>query len=83
MQRRRLHRVGLCALSPVQQCHLAKPRVRDKMGRRDPLLPVETIFSVIKSGWETETDQEGEGEREMLAAFLLLSDDKRSEMRPS
>lgn len=31
----------------------------------------------------TEEREERERERDMLAAFLLLSDDKRSEMHPS
>lgn len=32
---------------------------------------------------ESNTEEREERERDMLAAFLLLSDDKRSEMHPS
>lgn len=47
--------LALCSLShlcnSVTWLVLApiKPRVKDKMGQRDPLLPGGTIFSVIKS----------------------------------
>ena len=70
----------LCNVVSHTYCHLAcmaTMKAQSEGQEYEHHMPEGMIFSVIKKEWETARG------REMLAAFLLLSNDKRSEMHPS